>query len=220
MPLTNAVKAALVDRFREQLEHARQLYDTIVRNGMRRNPGGATPTNLMNHDKRDAAQFIFFEVAAQFEDFVTEAFKMEVRLRLGVSPKRAEYIMGSTDRGLAGVMGWGAPKTVRERAEHLFGKQGFFARVKNHVGDAHDDRLIHAHVTRNRVAHNGKQAREAFAKILGTLLVPAPERQGLSVGRLLTEHPPGSAADDRWFHRFLASYEQCLDRLDAELVIP
>ena len=168
---------------------------------MRSNPGGAAPTNLMNHDKRDAAKFIFFEVAAQFEDFVTEAFKMEVRLRLTVSPQRAEYIMGSTDRGLQGVMGWGAPKTVRERAEHLFGKQGFFARLKNHVGDAHYDR-------------------GTFANILGTLLVPAAERQGLSVGRLLTEYPPGSAIDDRWFHRFLFSYEQCLDQFNAELVIP
>lgn len=219
MPLTNAVKNSLINRFQGQLARGRQMHETIVRNGMRRN-AGADPTNLMNHDKRDAAQFIFFEVAAQFEDFVCEAFKMEVRQRLSVSPKRAEFIMGSADRGLEGVMGWGAPKTVRDRAMHLFGQNGFFARIIDHLGQADYDRLIHAHVVRNRIAHSGKKARTAFAGALGQLHVPAAQRQGLSVGRLLTEYPSAVPANDRWFHRFLVSYENCLHAFDAQLVIP
>jgi hypothetical protein len=218
MALTNAVKNRLITRFQGQLARGRQMYDTVVRNGMRRNVG-ADPTNLMNHDKRDAAQFIFFEVAAQFEDFACEAFKMEVRHRLEVSPSRAEYIMGSADRGLEGVMGWGAPKQIRERAMHLFGQNGFFARLIDHLGQADYDRLIQAHIVRNRIAHSGGKARKTFVGILGQLQVPEPQRQGLSVGRLLTEYPPGAGVNDRWFYRFLVSYENCLNAFNAQLVI-
>jgi hypothetical protein len=145
MALTNAVKDSLVARFQGQLSRGRQMYETIVRNGMRKN-AGANPTNLMNHDKRDAAQFIFFEVAAQFEDFVCEAFKMEVRHSLDVSPKRAEYIMGNADRGLARVMGWGVPKVVRDRGKHLFGQTGCFARIIDHLGEAEYGRTRSEHL--------------------------------------------------------------------------
>lgn len=123
-------------------------------------------------------------------------------------------------RGLTGVMGWGAPKVVRDRGKHLFGQTGFFARIIDHLGEAEYERLNHAHVVRNRIAHNGKKARKDFAEILGQLQVPAQQRQGLSAGRLLTEYPPGTTVDDRWFHRFLVSYENCLNSFNAQLLIP
>lgn len=219
MALTNAVKNTLITRFQGQINRGRQMYETVVRNGMRQN-AGAAPTNLMNHDKRDAAQFIFFEVAAQFEDFVCEAFRLEVRSRMGVPPRRADYIMGNADRGLDGVMGWGAPKVVRERAMHLFGEKGFFGQLIVHLTEAQYERLIHAHIIRNRIAHSGKKARKAYVDILGQLNVPQPQRQGLGVGRLLSEYPAGAAhINDRWFHRLLGSYEHCLNQFNAQLVI-
>jgi site-specific recombinase XerD len=45
------------------------------------------------------------EVAAQYENFCCEALKIEVRKRFSVEPKRAVNIVGSSDKGLSGVMG-------------------------------------------------------------------------------------------------------------------
>src|SRR5262245_7009611 len=112
---------------RREASRARDLYDRMVTNGMTQSAGGQ-PTRLLQVDRRDAAQFIFFEVAAKFESFLVDAFEIEVRARLEIQPQRAEYVMGNIDRGLQGVMGWAVPERIRDRARNLYGVNGFFAR--------------------------------------------------------------------------------------------
>ena len=77
---------------------------------------------------------IFFEMAAGFEDFLCEAFRLELRKKFDLLPQRAEYVMGSVDYALNGVMGWASPEKVTERGEHLFGRTGFFSMLQTVSG--------------------------------------------------------------------------------------
>lgn len=88
----------------------------------------------------------------------------------------------------------------------MHGKRGFFARLEQRVGKNAYDRLVQAHKVRNRIAHVGQGATSEFTKILPQLSVPKESWRGLSVGRLLIDHPAAATEDDRWFHRFICSY--------------
>ena len=55
-------------------------------------------------------QFIFFEIAAKFENYAMEMFQVEVRSRLRITAKRSEYVMGDLDGGLGSKLGWGSQK--------------------------------------------------------------------------------------------------------------
>ena len=180
---------------------------------------GSGYSPLMNPDRRDAATFIFFEVAAQYENFWREAFKIEVRKAFSVEPKRAVNIMGSSDKGLSGMMGWGAPNIIQSRARNLFGKSGFFGRFESILGKPTYDTLIHAHKVRNRIAHGSPTAISDYNRILPQLHVPAGSRKGLSVGRLLMDYPASSAVGSRWFNRFLSAYREVVDKYDARVLI-
>ena len=210
MALTRNVIDRLVVGFRTDVVRAETLYGRIALSGATRNGTGAF-SPLLQPDKRDAAQFIFFEVAAQFEHFCSEAFLIEVRHEFGVQPQRAMHVMGSSDRGLSGVMGWGAPKMLQGRARNLYGKRGFFARLETRLGQTHYQRLGYAHKIRNRIAHSGGNASKDFNAILGNLGVPVGSRKGLSVGRLLMDYPNGTNANDRWFFRLTGAYRTLVD---------
>lgn len=210
LAVTRNVVDRLVLGFRTDLTRAETLYDRIALAGGARNGNGVF-SPLLQPDKRDVAQFIFFEVAAQFESFCNDAFMIEVRHEFDLQPKRAAYIMGSSDKGLSGVMGWGAPKMLQSRARNLFGKRGFFARLESRLGNVTYQRLIHAHKIRNRIAHSGGNASKDFNAILGNLGVPVGSRKGLSVGRLLMDYPVGANANDRWFFRLTGTYRLLVD---------
>lgn len=214
MALKRSVIDALVERFRGDLARAETLYERIAIRGGRRNADGSFSA-LRQPDRRDAAQFIFFEVAAQFEGFCCDAFMIEVRHRMKVQPQRAKFIMGTIDKGLGGVMGWGAPKQLQSRARNLYGQVGFFARLEARLGNVTYLNLINAHKIRNRVAHSGGNASKDFNAILAQLQVPIGSRKGLSVGRLLLDYPTTAAATDRWFYRLLASYRSLVDDFEA-----
>lgn len=217
MALTRAVKDRLVTQTKDNLARATTLYTRLALNGGFRNGQDFSP--LMHPDRRDVATFIFFEAAAQYESFCAEAFKLEVRKAFSVQPKYAINIMGSSDRGLAGVMGWASPSVVQERARHLFGKSGFFGRLETILGSSAYNTLIHAHKVRNRVAHNGGNAVSDYRKVLGQLGVPQRSRRGMSVGRLLMDYPIKAAARDRWFDRFLKAYLTAVEAFDSHVVI-
>ena len=70
--------------FLGDLIRARDLYRRIVTHGYSR-VGAKAPARLSNPDRRDAAQFIFFEVAAQFEHFARTMFQAEVRSLFAVT---------------------------------------------------------------------------------------------------------------------------------------
>lgn len=210
MPLTRKSIDRIIVSFRSDLDRAESLYDRIVMAGATRNSDG-TYSALRQPDRRDAAQFIFFEAAARFETFCNNTFKIEVRYEFEVRPQRADFIMGNIDQGLEKVMGWSSPTMLQRRARALFGKRGFFARLETRLGSQTYDRLTQAHKVRNRIAHTGGRASKEFIKILGKLHVPQRSRRGLSVGCLLTDYPINAQDNDRWFHRFVASYRNMSD---------
>lgn len=218
MALKQSVKDRLVTQARDSITRAGDLYLRIVLNGGSSNGGGGY-SPLMNPDRRDIAAFIFFEVAAQYENFCCEALKIEVRKKFSVEPKRAVNIMGSSDKGLSGVMGWASPSVVQNRAQNLFGKTGFFGRFEAILGKSTYDTLSHAHKVRNRIAHAGPKAISDYNKILAQLGVPTGARSGLSVGRLLMDYPNTTPVGDRWFNRFLAAYLKVINDYDAHVVI-
>ncbi len=215
LAISPKVKRRIVDDMKLSLSRARVLYDRAVLNGGTAAAGTYSP--FANSDKRDLAAFIFFEVAAKFEDFCAEALLYEVRLKYEVQPGKARYILGSSDKGLTGFMGWGSPNMLSNRAEHLFGKVGYFARIQQIVGATTYLHLTHAHKVRNRVAHSGAKASGEFSKILGALTVPVGSRKGLSVGRLLCEYPATAATNDKWFYRFLKAYEKVVTEFDSRV---
>lgn len=205
MALTPATIGRLINKFQGDLERARTLHDRIAVSGATQVVNG-TYSPLLNPDRRDAAQFIFFEAAAEFESFCTSAFRIEVRHMFNIQPRRADHVMGSIDRGLAGTMGWASPTRLKDRAQALFGKSGFFGRLDVHLGVQTWDRLTYAHKVRNRIAHTGGNASKDFNQILGSLQVPVQSRKGLGVGRLLLDYPQNVQPNDRWFFRFIGAY--------------
>ncbi len=112
MSISPRVKSRLVNGMRRDLERARSLHEILVLQGRTQYGGNQNPTPLRQPDKRDVTAFIFLEAAAKFEAFCGAAFMLEVRSRFDVTPKRAAFIMGSVDKGLTGVYGWGAPKIL------------------------------------------------------------------------------------------------------------
>lgn len=213
MPVKASVKKAIIEAMRNDLDRATILFERLAVNGHTK-AAGNDPTLLLQPDKRDTAQFIYFETAAKFEGFCRDAFMLEVRHRLDLMPKRAEFVMGTIDRGLEGVMGWADPKKLQDRAQHLFGKNvGMFARLTDLIGKDKYDRLIQAHIVRNRIAHSGT---DKYRTLLNTLQVPRKSRKGTSPGRLLLDYPSGNAnANDRWFHRFVACYRSVVDAFES-----
>jgi hypothetical protein len=216
--LKKTVKDKLVKGFKDDLGRARTVFDRIALNGAYQDGDGFR--KLMNHDRRDIAQYVFFEIAAQYEGFCCEAFKIEIRHRFGVEPQRAVHLMGSSDKGLAGVMGWASPHQVQSRAQALNGKNGFFGRFEKVITKPVYDRLAHAHKVRNRIAHNGGKAVKDYNKILPQMQVPQGARKGLSVGRLLMDYPSTSPTGQRWFNLFLDAYELVVNEYDKSIVIP
>lgn len=217
MALKNSVKQKLVYGFKKDLTRAHTIYTRIALNGAHFNGDGYR--NLMNHDRRDIAQYVFFEVAAQYESFCCEAFKIEVRHRFNVEPKRAIHLMGSSDKGLVGVMGWASPSVIQSRAQCLHGKNGFFGRFEAIITKPTYDLLAHAHKVRNRIAHNGGKAVKDYNNILQQLAVPSRSRKGLHVGRLLMDYPDSSPNGSRWFDKFLKAYETVVDEFNNYVII-
>jgi len=216
MAVSSSVKQGLVTKIRSDLCRAEDLYARLVLRGMTEGDGGAA-VRLLQVDRRDAAQFIFFEAAAKFESFARDAFLMEVRVKFGVQPQRAEYLMGHVERGLDAVMGWAVPAVLRDRARNLHGNRGFFARMHVILGNATIERLSQAHKVRNRIAHASGRAVTQYRGILGNLRVPAGSRKGLSPGRLLVEYPTGVPENDRWFYRFLSAYRELVTKFNRSV---
>jgi len=205
MALSQTAVSDRVRMFRKDLDRALDLYATLVVNG-RTVDSGENARSLPQPDRRDAAQFIFFEVAAKFETFMQDLFTIAVRKRYSVSPARAAYIMGHPDRGVAGVMGWGSVKQVSARAKNVFGASAFLSRLERSLGKDVYQRLELAHTLRNRVAHDSQGGASKYREALARLQVPKQSRQGASVGRVLIEYPVSASPQDRWFHRMLEAY--------------
>lgn len=214
--VTKAFVASQVASFKANVDRARDLYKKIVLHGYT-GTSAATSTRLTNPDTRDAAQFIFFEVAAKFEDFAKTMFQVEVRSRLKVSVKQSPYVMGDPDQGLNNKLGWGSPHRLKERGENILGPTSFFGTLHATLGTATYNQLIAAHMVRNRIAHSGGQAQMKFVKHLTAEGISTAERQGMSVGRYIHDYPRAASATNKYFFIFLQAYEDFADKALATL---
>lgn len=214
--VTKAAVKTEVTAFLSNVNRAVDLYEKIVWHGYT-GPNAASATKLSNPDTRDAAQFIFFEIAAKFEDFAKIMFQVEVRSRLQVTATRSRFVMGDLDNGLKNKLGWGSPQRLKERGHNLFGEKSFFGDLVDKLGHHTYRTLISAHTVRNRIAHDGGAAQTKFVKLLEGEGIPANERMGMSVGRYIRDYPAGSAKNDRNFFRYLAAYQDFAQKAFAEL---
>lgn len=214
--VTKAFVTSQVTSFKSNLDRARELYRKIVLHGYT-GQSAATSSKLSNPDSRDSAQFIFFEVAAKFEDFAKTMFQVEVRARLKVTVKQSPYVMGDPDQGLNNKLGWGSPQKLKERGANILGDDSFFASIHGTLGAATYNQLVAAHLVRNRIAHSGGQAQSKFVRHLTAEGLSAAERMGMSVGRYLRDYPTAVPSTQRHFFKYLDAYESFANHALASL---
>jgi len=214
--VTKAFVTTQVNDFKLNLDRARDLYKKIVLHGYT-GASAAASVRLTNPDTRDAAQFIFFEVAAKFEEFAKTMFQAEVRSRLKITVKQSPFVMGDPDQGLNNKLGWGSPQRLKERGDNILGSSSFFATLHATLGPLTYNQLVTAHMVRNRIAHSGGQAQTKFVKHLTAEGIPTAQRQGMSVGRYIRDYPTGVSATNRYFFVYLQAYEDFADKALAAL---
>ncbi|SIT04056.1 MULTISPECIES: hypothetical protein [Achromobacter] len=214
--VTKAAVATETSAFLTNVIRARDLYTKIVWHGYT----GTTHVNatkLGNPDTRDVAQFIFFEIAAKFEDYAKFVFQVEVRAKLQITATRSTFVMGDLDNGLNNKLGWGSPQRLKERGYNLFGEKSFFGNLVNELGNPTYKALVSAHTVRNRIAHDGGAAQTKFVKLLEGDGIPAAQRQGMSVGRFLRDYPTAAQRGNRNFFLYLGAYEDFANKALAAL---
>lgn len=205
-------KRQIADKFLGDMSRTRELYALLVIHGESKfdpaSPGVLLPeaVQLRHVDRRDLAAFFFLEAAAKFEGFCFEAFTSEVRRWYEVTGTRADFIMGSSDRGTKNTMGWADAERLKERGKNLFPAYRFFGDFPTHVTLPVYNRLLQAKKIRNRVAHDPAMAHESIAQLAQQLGVPS---NGMTVGRLLLDYPDHAPAAGRYFFIFLEAYEAC-----------
>lgn len=203
--ITKAFVTRNVDAFTTKVGRARELYKKIVLHGYS-GTSAATAAKLINPDTRDAAEFIFFEIAAKFEDFVKVMFQAEVRLSLAIALAQSPFLMGDSDNGLDSRLERGSPQKLKGRGIDLLGMDSFFGSLDTKLGADTCNQLIAAHIVRGRIAHGGGHAQAKFLKLLGEAGIAAEQRKGMSVGRFLRDYPLGTTTANRNFFAYLDAY--------------
>jgi|SRR5437660_1078695 len=204
--ITKAFVTNATTTFTTNVARAEDLYKKIVLHGYTMPPAGGPATGLNNPDTRDAAQFIFFEVSAQFEEYAKTMFEAEVRSKLKVTVTQSRFVMGDADRGLDNKLGWGSATQLKERGTNLLGRTSFFATIDVTLGVGTYNDLIAAHIIRNRIAHSGGQAQAKFVRHLTTIGIPPAQRMGMSIGRFLRDYPAAATPLNRNFFVYLNAY--------------
>ena len=196
------------EEFLSASERAKVLYERVVKNGYAVKQDDEDPKALSKPDRWDIAEYLFFEVAAKFEQFAKRTLVLEVQKTLGVNRTRAEHMVGSSEDGIpSGMGGWAHVSKMRKRAEGLLGKNSVYAKIEEHLKNPRAQYLQMAVTIRNRIAHG--KGNKAFTDMLGKVPVhlPAHQRKGVSPGMFLAEYPKAAADDDKWFFRVLKAYE-------------
>lgn len=197
-----------VDEFLQSSQRARTLYYRLVENGYAVKSPGKKPTALSEPDRRDLAAFLFFEVAAKFEQLAKRTLVLEVQKTMRVNRSRAEHMVGSSAEGIPdGMGGWAHLSIMKQRAEGLLGTRSVWARAEYLLKNPTAQYLGMAVTTRNRIAHG--KGNDSFTKMLtrAPVSLPPNQRKGVSPGVFLMAHPRGVAAGDTWFFRFLNAYD-------------
>ena len=192
-------------RFIENLNRTRVLFERLVEHGGTDETGQWRTLRIT--DKREVAQFLFFESATQWENFAKQSLTLAIRDSYGISAQKADYVVGNPDQGLSRIMGWGDPKILKGRSANYLGINSTIAKINAIPGHGQNlyNRLSWSHKIRNRIAHTGPN--KPYNDILNALGVPSNKRQGLGPARLLTDYPTSQPRNNRWFHQLILNYE-------------
>jgi len=197
------------NEFLEATKRARTLHDRVVVNGYAVKSRGATPTQLSKPDRWDIAEYVFFEVAAKFEQFVKRTLILEVEKTMRVGRSRAEHMVGSSDTGIhPGMGGWAHVKKMKARAKGLLGATSVYAKIDIHLQNPQAQYLQIAVTIRNRIAHG--KGNDKFTEMLkkSPMELTADGCRGMTPGMLLAEYPKTAGAADKWFFRILDAYDR------------
>ncbi len=207
--------------FRKAVGRAEWLRDAVAIAGytLASKPGQpkkVVASKLSAPDKRDIAQFVFFEVAVQFEVLARYLFEVEVRSEHSLLQKDAQLKIKLADDAAKRIHQWGVPRALQARGRDLAVTK-MHAQLQIHLGQVHYEALAMAHRLRNRIAHGPKN--KHFAAVMNWAKVPqvpATKRQGCSPGALLLHYPQGKGAT-RAFDTFMAAFRRYADEADARL---
>ena len=191
-----------VNAFIGDLDRANKLYNRIAKFGLTNESGSAD--QLIVADRRDAAQFIFFEAAGKFEAFGYESFQIELRHKSKMQPKFATLAMRSID--MRQPSGWADPNMLQSRGKRIAARNAYFRILKTRLGQTTWEYLEWARLVRNRIAHSGQKAAPGYIKMLNDMQISTRKRQGLSPGRLLMDYPENSNQTNKYFNRYIRAY--------------
>ncbi len=189
--------------FEKAVKRAFELYGKLSKAKVPEGPAQRL-RGLRAPDQRDLAQFIFLDVAAQWEAFCVSIFAIEVKKRYRVRNYAVvERIMGTVDG--ARPQGYADPARIVNRATVLFGSTSPWTKFAHALGSPVVNYLNYGQIIRNFIAHAGiGKGRENFHGLLAQLNIPIGVRKGLSAGRLLLDYRDSSG--DKWFEALLNNY--------------
>lgn len=202
------MKAVLRERdaFKKAVARAFSLNSKLSGAKVEERPG--YQRGLRAPDQRDIAQFIFLDVASQWEAFCVSVFALELKKLYHVHDEVAERMMGSID-GVR-IEGYADPDRIAERARVMLGVSSPWANLEQQLGRPAVNYLKYGQTIRNFIAHAGiGRGRTKFHNLLSTLNIPQHSRQGLSAGRLLLDYTDSTRTP--WFKALLDNYTAVAD---------
>lgn len=208
------LKAALRERdvFRKAIKRAFDLYRKLSKAKIEETP--TRRRGLRAPDQRDLAQFIFLDVASQWEAFCVSLFALELKKMYQVRDDVAERMMGSVDGGR--IQGYADPDRIVERARVILGQTSPWVKLERKMGRPVVNFLTYSQTIRNFIAHAGiGRGREKFHDLLATLSIPTKSRKGLSAGRLLLDYKDSTGTI--WFEALLNNYDAVADFIATNL---
>lgn len=137
--------------FHVALNRAIQLHGKLLKAQVQE-PSGRT-RGLRAPDQRDITQFIFLDIAAQWEDFSVTSFAIELKHTYPAPNRVIERFMTSVDGGR--MQGYADPHVILRRAENLLSESSPWRTLGRDLGQQAIDYLDYALTVRNFIAHAG-----------------------------------------------------------------
>jgi len=193
------------DSFKKAVERAFSLYTKLSQAQVEEN---SHLRGLRHPDQRDIAQFIFLDVATQWEAFCVSVFALELKKSYRVRDAVAERMMGSVDGGR--IQGYADPDRIVERAKVILGASSPWVKLERELGSQVINYLKYGQTIRNFIAHAGiGRGRDKFHELLVQLSISKHDRKGLSAGRLLLNYTDSRGTP--WFRVLLDNYVKVAD---------
>ena len=134
------------DTFGKAIKRVFDLYKKLSKAKIEEKPGRLR--GLRAPDQRDLAQFLFLDVAAQWEAFCVSVFALELKKLYHVRDEVAERMMGSVD-GVR-IQGYADPDKIIERAKVMLGTTSPWVSLERELGLHVVNYLTHGQTIRAR----------------------------------------------------------------------